>query len=69
MLKVHLDPYMCNEIVLYFFVAQVIGLIAAFLFYISTFLKKNEGIYITVYTLVWYYSGLCEPCFDKINEA
>ena len=53
MLKVHLDPYMCNEIVLFYTSCcssnrsnSCLSLLYQYFF------KKNEGIYIAVYTLV-----------------
>ena len=53
MLKVHLDPYMCNEIVLFYtsYCSSNRSNSCLSLLY-QYFFKKNEGIYITVYTLV-----------------
>ena len=53
MLKVHLDPYMCNEIVLFYTSycsSNRSNSCLSLLF--RYFFKKNEGIYIAAYTLV-----------------
>ena len=53
MLKVHLDPYMRNETVLFYtFCCSSNRSNSCLSLLYQYFFKKNEGIYITVYTLV-----------------
>jgi len=53
MLKVCLDPYMRNEIVLFYTFCCSSNRSNSYLSLLyQYFLKKNEGIYIAVYTLV-----------------